>query len=448
VTIIVMDLLNTSFEDQVYARKGLLKYLGDSLDTHEPTAVFVLTRSGLKVIHDFTADPRVLVAAVNKVRGSTNQVAIPGEEQAQALDDISVNVESQALQQALTQQEINLASQQQRLAIVYTLEAMQQLARAFGGIPGRKSMVWATGGFPFSVSDTTFQLAAPGQSSLSDVMPLYERTWQALIDGNFAIYPVDVRGLIGPSIGSAQLRSSQMNNAFGMRRDNWERQDSIDTLKTFANETGGKAFVNSNDIAAGFLQAADDSAQYYIVAYYLDHSKKKLGWHKLGVKVKGEGLVVRARSGFLLTKSTEDWQSTKVTDMDMAVRSPVDYTEIPLRLRWTKFSPGKDAGHREVEYNVDLPAGTATVDAGDNNHARLEFVAAIRTAEGKLLHEPDLQVLDAHVKSENIDKVKTSGITYRNVLNVPPGEYNVRFVVRDGITGKMGSVAATLKVNP
>jgi len=323
---------------------------------------------------------------------------------------------------------------------------MQQLARGFGGLPGRKSVIWATGSFPFSVSDTTMQLAAPGQASFSDVMPMYERTWQLLNDGNMAIYAVDVRGLIGPSIGSAAVSSPTRFNPAAPDRAVWARQDSIEALRVFANETGGKAFFNSNDIAGGFRKAAEDSAQYYVLAYYLDHSKEKLGWHKLNVKVKTEGLVVRARSGFLLTKTTEDWKSTQVTDMDMAVHSPVDYTEIPLRLRWTKFGPGKDAGHREVEYFVDMPPGAAVVDANDDNHVRLEFVAAIRTPEGNDLQEPDLQLMDAHVKKENISKLETSGITYRNVLSVPPGEYNVRFVVRDGITGKMGSVGATLKV--
>jgi len=455
VTIIVLDLLNTEFIDQVYARKGLLDFLGNSVDATEPIAVFLLTRSGLKVVHDFTTDPQVLVEAVKRIKGAHDQVAVPVADQTRMSDaktmlfDSAVASDASALQSmtdAAKQAEISRNSQQQRLAIVYTLEAMQQLARAFGGLPGRKSVIWATGGFPFDVSDTTMQLAAPGQMSLQDVLPIYERTWQLLNDANIAIYAVDAKGLVGPSIGSAGLQSSRMNNPFAMAQDSWARLNSIDALRVFANETGGKAFFNSNDIAGGFQKAAEDSAQYYVLAYYLDHTKKKPGWHKLGVTVKGD-LTVRARSGFLLTKTTADWKSTQVTDMDMAVRSPIDYTEIPMRLRWTKIGPGKNGGSRSVEYYVDLPAGTATVDEQDDNHVRLEFVAAIRKPDGKDLQEPDLKVMDAHVKKENIATLSASGITYRNVIEVPPGEYNVRFVVRDGITGKMGSVGATLKVN-
>jgi VWFA-related protein len=446
VTIIVLDLLNTGFTDQVYARNGLVKFLSESLDSSEPIALFLLTRDGLKVVHDFTTDPKVLVAAIRRVKGSTNQVAVPEDQQTEMSDAMAVNTEAAALQSMMKQAETVRNSEQQRLAILYTLQAMQQLARAFGGVPGRKSVVWASGSFPFDVSDTTMEMALPGQASLADVLPLYERTWQELNDANLVLYPVDVRGLIGPQIGSAALSTSRSNNPFSMANESFQRQDTINALRIFADQTGGKAFVNTNDIAGSFQKAAADSSHYYILAYYMDHSKEKPGWHKLDVKVAGDHIKVRARSGFLLTKTTDDPNSTRLLDLDTAMNSPIDYTEIPLRLRWAKITPGKDAGHRDVEYFVDMPAGSATVDADDNNHMRLEFIALIKTPEGKPVDKPEAQVMDAHVKPENLQKLRSSGFTYRNILNVTPGEYLVRFVVRDGITGKMGSVGATLNV--
>ena len=69
-TIIVLDIVNTAFEDQAYARSELLKYLADSVHSHEPTALLTIGRSGMKVIHDFTTDPAVLEAALKKVKGS------------------------------------------------------------------------------------------------------------------------------------------------------------------------------------------------------------------------------------------------------------------------------------------------------------------------------------------------------------------------------------------
>ena len=73
-TLIVLDLINTPFLDQAYARKDLLKYLTQSVDQREPTALYTLTRSGIHVIHDFATDPRVLVAALHRVKGDTSQM--------------------------------------------------------------------------------------------------------------------------------------------------------------------------------------------------------------------------------------------------------------------------------------------------------------------------------------------------------------------------------------
>ncbi|HYX48459.1 MAG TPA: VWA domain-containing protein, partial [Ktedonobacteraceae bacterium] len=78
VTIIILDLLNTKFQDQKRVRDDLVKFLA-GLDATEPTALYVLTRNGLKVIHDFSTDPKILIAAVHKLKGSNDQISDNGE---------------------------------------------------------------------------------------------------------------------------------------------------------------------------------------------------------------------------------------------------------------------------------------------------------------------------------------------------------------------------------
>src|SRR5580658_1014567 len=80
VTLIVLDFINTPFAAQAYARQDLLKYPAQSVDQHEPTGLYTLTRSGIQVIHDFTTDPRVLVAALHKVKGDAYEMVDSPEE--------------------------------------------------------------------------------------------------------------------------------------------------------------------------------------------------------------------------------------------------------------------------------------------------------------------------------------------------------------------------------
>src|ERR1039458_4868424 len=152
ITLMVLDLLNTRFMDQAYARQDLLKYLTQSVDQREPTALYTLTRSGLHVIHDFTTDPRVLVAALHKVKGDAFQM-VDSETDVEALtgtaspdgsagvDPGAVQSESQKIQTMMEDSELNFQSFQQRLAITYTLQGMQQVAQALKGFPGRKSLI-------------------------------------------------------------------------------------------------------------------------------------------------------------------------------------------------------------------------------------------------------------------------------------------------------------------
>ncbi|HKM47354.1 MAG TPA: VWA domain-containing protein [Terriglobales bacterium] len=454
ITLIVLDLINTPFVDQAFARKDLLKYLTQSLDQREPTALYTLTRSGIHAVHDFTTDPRVLVAALHKVKGDTSQM-VDSPEDVESLtgtaspdgsagvDPGAVQTEAQQLQTMMEDAELNFQSFQQRLAITYTLEGMQQVAQALGGFPGRKSLIWAGGGFPFSVSDNTMQLAPAGRDSLTDVLPLYEHTWQLLNDAQIALYPVDVKGLQTVTMPSASVRNPGKNYGRNMTTRNLDTQG---TFETFASMTGGRAYYNSNDLVKGFRAAVNDSAQYYMLGYYLDRSKTKAGWRKLAVKVKRDHTEVRARSGFFVTNTTIDPGNSRNSDISSALQSPLDYTSLALLVRWDNVEPAKEPGKKRVHYEMHLAPDASLTDDADNNHVVLEFLALAKTPEGKAVDGPMGQKVDAHLTAEKLAAVRQIGLAYGGALDLAPGQYTVRFVVRDDLSGRIGSVAAPLKV--
>jgi VWFA-related protein len=457
ITLIVLDLINTPFMDQARARTDLLKYLTQSLtqtgDQREPTALYTLTRSGIHVVHDFTSDPRILVAALHKVKGDTSHI-VDSPEDVEAMtgtaspdgsagvDPGAVQTEAQQIQTMMEDAELNFKSFEQRLAIIYTLDGMQQVAQALGGFPGRKSLIWAGGGFPFNVSDNTMQLAPAGRDTLSDVLPLYEHTWQLLNNAQIALYPVDVKGLVVP-MASASIGRPGKNFSRNM---SYRQMDTQATLQTFAEMTGGRAYYNSNDLVRGFRDAVNDSAQYYMLGYYLDRSKTKAGWRKLKVKVAREHTEVRARDGFFVTNATVDPENSRNNDISSALQSPLDYTSLPLAARWDKIEPGKDPGKKHMNYQMHLQPDAALIDAADNNHIALDFVALVKTPDGKPVDQPTDQKFDTHLAPEKLSSIRQNGVGYRGFLDLAPGEYTVRFVVRDNLSGRTGSVAAPLKV--
>jgi VWFA-related protein len=474
-TLIVLDFINTPFAEQAFARQELLKYLEQSIDGREPTALYTLTRDGIHVIHNFTSDPRILAAALHQVRGDPYQM-VDSDEDVEAItgtatatpDDggnftggassassskesagskgsgqARVQATAARLQSILANAELNFQSFQQRLAITYTLNGLQQIAQAVSGIPGRKALIWASGGFPFSVSDTTMQLAPAGRDTLSDVMPMYERTWQLLNNAQIALYPVDVKGLEAVNIPSASLGNPGSN--FG-RHASWRQLDMQGTFEIFASTTGGRAYFNSNDLARGFREAVNDSSQYYIVGYYLDHSKAQPGWRKLAVKVKLGHTEVRSRSGFFVTSPTVDPEKTREDDISSALSSPLDYSSLALVARWGRIEPAKEPDKRYVVYKVHLSPDARIINEADNNHIDLEIVALALAPNGKRAGQPVGQKVDMHLTARKAAAIEQDGLQFTNVLDLAPGTYTVRFVVRDSLTGRTGSVGAPLKV--
>jgi VWFA-related protein len=464
VTIIVLDLINTPLMAQADARKELLNYLTQTVDQREPTGLYTLTRSGIRMIHDFTTDPRILIAALHMLKGEAYELvdspedveaitgtaspegsAYPGSPTAAPASHGSAGVasEAQRLQSMMEDSELNFQAFEQRIAITYTLDGMQEIAQALAGIPGRKSLIWATGGFPFNVSDNTMQLVPYGRDSLSDVLPMYEHTWQLLNEAQIALYSVDVKGLQVTTLPSASLRNPGKN----FRRSAvWRELDTQATFQTFASMTGGRVYFNSNDLAKGFRDAVNDSAEYYMLGYYLDRSTPKSGWRKLAVKVKRDHVEVRARSGFFVTEATTDPENARKADISLALQSPLDYTSLTLVTRWTKVEPGKEPGKKHVNYEMQLSPDAGVINQADNNRVVLDFVALAKTPEGKLAGPPMGQKVDVHLSPERLPKILQQGVVYRDALDLAPGEYTVRFVVRDDLSGRTGSVAAPLKV--
>jgi hypothetical protein len=380
-----------------------------------------------------------MVDSPEDVEGITGTASPDGSA---GVDPGAVQTEAQKIQTMMEDSELNFQSFEQRLAITYTLDGMQQVAQALAGFPGRKSLIWASGGFPFSVSDNTMQLAPAGRDSLTDVLPLYEHTWQLLNDAQISLYAVDVKGLqtLAPT---ASISNPGKNFSRNM---SWRNLDTQAALETFASMTGGRAYYNSNDLVKGFRDAVNDSAQYYMLGYYLDQSKTKSGWRKLAVKVKRQHIEVRARSGFFVTKATTDPENSRSSDISSALQSPLDYTSLALVARWNKTEPGKDPGKKHIIYEMHLAPDPALVDGADNNHVMLEFLAMAKTPEGKQVDHPTGQKIDTHLAPEKLAAIRQKGIGYNGTLDLAPGEYTVRFVVRDDLSGRVGSVAAPLKV--
>jgi VWFA-related protein len=179
--VMLLDVINTAFSDQAYARRQMLKFVQDQYKPGQRMAVYTLTGS-LNVLQDFTSDPQILNMALQRFHPEPQQFASAGRaitsvannptasSSTAALDasttpasDSSGAAESvrggsspvaqqvSAMEAALRSFEGAQVAYAKEQRTVLTLEALNSLTRILGGLPGRKNVIWVTGDIPISL---------------------------------------------------------------------------------------------------------------------------------------------------------------------------------------------------------------------------------------------------------------------------------------------------------
>lgn len=306
--IIALDTVNTPIDDQERARRQLISYLTGSVEPDSQYELVAVANNGLQILHDVTQDTAALVAALNTVG---NRFPTTNKEDQALLRKASgpdvgattsnMNLSSDAsTAQSLARGEQAYAQARQVDAAGSTLLAFQQIAEHVSKVPGRKSLVWVTGGFPFSIDPHSASVNV--EVSFAD----YQHTMHLLSSQMISVYPVDARGVLtlGPDATSSSINEGNALPNNSLPYESNRQRNILDTMRAFSEMTGGQAYLNRNNISEALRAAARDGSAYYLVSYPVDQSDRRQGWRKITVKVGNNR--VRARKGYLLTQVTAD----------------------------------------------------------------------------------------------------------------------------------------------
>ena len=351
-----------------------------------------------------------------------------------------IDFDSTALE-AFARGALPIANFAQMGAVSGTLGAFQQLAHQLSGIPGRKSLFWITGSFPFDIDDTG------GSISVGTSFDAYQRTMQLLNNANISLYPVDARGLVVVGEMDVTMKvSREMMHTIPeyMAGESKAHQKTLDTMRIFADTTGGKAYFNTNNLVGALSDAVSDGASYYMLSYALDTKNNRPGWRKLKVRVKDPGYRTRSRQGVFITQTTLDLSSSEGLDIREALTSPLDYTGMPLSVKLD--APVASGVKKKVGFSLLVPANAATVDTSDNDRLNLEIWYVVRNVKGEEVSH-NSKLYNLNLNAAYVAQLQTSGIGYSDTLELAPGQYGLRVVVRDNVTGKVGSVWAPVQVD-
>lgn len=455
--VVLMDALNTTAPHQAYVRDQMIKFLG-KMPQGRPVAVYTLG-SKLTLLQDFTSDPETLRDVVKKLKGNISPLLdnpAGGPEQELLPPGVADSgLLPAAMLQSMMQFEQERTSFQTDLRVTYTLSALNAIARSLSGYPGRKNLIWLSEAFPISI-DPNMELTGDVFAGTRNYGPQIAATADNLIDAEIAIYPVDARGLVTSSVFDAastgrdkfgrSMNGPRMGTAIS--NEAAQLQNVHGTMNDMAERTGGRAFYNRNDIDGVIGKSIDDGSTYYTLAYYPENKDWNGKFRKIQVKVNRPGVNLRHRLGYYAVdpKVFAEQNKNHQGILFGEALSPDSPVATGLRFDARVTQPSAQTQNKVlVEYALDAHAMSFDHQADGLQHAQVVCVVQAYNSKGKLI-KTEGGTITASLKPDTYSKVMRSGFPCKQLIELPPGSYLLRFGVRDDSTGLIGTANGKVTV--
>jgi VWFA-related protein len=442
VTMILLDLLNTPAQDQMYARDQLIKFL-EAKPKDERLALCILSSgaSNLTLVQGFTPDDALLLAAVRSKKGRPESPRWQGAgvEAANSVNTVGILAQGGrssgfgnllgALQGMQDLQHVEETDSRVNI----TTDSMIQLARYLSAIPGRKNLVWLSESFPIAIGiiESVNNTSADNRNYSEKLRHMTNM----LAESQVAVYPVDVRGLVAggfeasstgsmispppldPStVGTAKILTPTPQTPQGFGELD-ELVSERNTLADVAQATGGKAFFSVNDIRGAITTAIEQGSAYYALSYTSTNKIYNGKFRKIKVALaqKQKGYSLHYRQGYFAEP-----ENSKAPDADLA--------------RSTRMMAMQHASppSRQILFSATVvPAGKKTM-----NHAEIGEVIPVSSKKPILPPLVDVQhyAIDYLLDGSAVHFVPEQNGTYRSILTLMAASFNNQGTMLTGLS--------------
>ncbi len=424
VTVVLMDALNTPLAVQTYARSEILKAL-----------------AGVK------APDRVVVGVLGDHIRLLDYGTHGGE-------DVSLG---EWMTSGGSSGASNISTQ-----LRFTTEALVAASADVRHFAGRKNLVWVAGNYPVEVDHfgadgppgwqdnaTNFSAAAGSMNAPVANPTLVDRqvfrktfsaAMQALNFAALAVYEVDARGVADAASGPTATNTSRSAAARGSDASLVPR--GYGALHVLADDSGGRTSDGGNDIQKAIRVAIADAQVTYTLGYYPDVKSLDSQFHSLKVEVSRKDVDLHYRKGYVALPETGNAETQRSEAIREALVNPLSVDGIGLMGGLQKVDQPKPGGLRAT---VLISAADLELQQnGDHFDGELEVVLSPRSADGKDLGATR-QPLALKLPQAQYETVRQKGLTFSATLE-PTGEVaEVRAVVCDHASGRLGSLIMRVK---
>ncbi len=406
VNILLLDAIHSSPAEMIHTLQAASGYIS-AMPKGTKVAIFWLSESGLHLMQGFTSDPATLIRSLH------NTSIVVGSEQEHHTTDW------------------------------YTIDALNQIAAYVAGIKGRKNLLWFVIGMPVDLMrDGGYGWSQPGNQPpdmgmVHRLMDVYERFTAEQI----AVSPIDPVGVRTPSANGRPA-------ALG-----------LNTLKVeaVAEQTGGEAFYNTNDLKTAIAKAVDDQSHFYTLSYVPQNQKDDSRYHTIKVAVDQPNLHLVYRQGY---------NAERLPTPDAPAPGP-DLLKASMQ--------GDTPARTQILFDVGVwptpaPAGAPPVKSPKSKTVRYEVHFGFPSSQIAFLEDPDGNLngsLQFEIAAYNVDRKLVAHLSqtvklplfpvdydgflarpYRlnQQIDLPPGQLSLHVGILDNVSSKVGTLEIPLTV--
>jgi VWFA-related protein len=313
------------------------------------------------------------------------------------------------------------------------LEALRSVADKLSHVEEKKSLIYFSSGMDRTGIENQSELRA---------------ATNAAVRANLSIYTMDIRGLqalvAGGEAQNASIRGTSAYSGASTLNQYNSNFSTQETLVTLAGDTGGRAFLDSNDFSRVFTGVQQDTSIYYLLGYHSNNPARDGRYRRITVRVNRPGLKLDFRRGYYAPADfRHSTQEDRERQLEEELASDLPDTDLPVYLSpaYFRISDGKFY----VAVSLVVPGSQIPfTHNNDQDKATLDVIGMVSDPDNK---RPLGETRDTVKLSLNTSQlVQRKNVQYDTGFLLPPGKYHLKFVVRENQSGRLGSFETDLTV--
>jgi VWFA-related protein len=401
VTLLVLDELNTRFEDMSYSRNAMVKYLESQPPVlKQPTVLLLASNTRFQQLHDYTQNRDELIAQIKHHMPEYPAKMMAGRNGAVAVE---------------------------RMA--QSLASLEQIAQASMGTPGRKNVIWVGNGFPSA------DLVGLDVQTAATIEAAVKQCTDMLLAARITMYTIN------PTLNSTVTIDVQTPDDLTMAEteNGGEPFSGAVQFSNFAPATGGRSFLSRNDINNEIAEGIDQGNNYYTLSYSPTNSSEDAAkYRNIVIVMKDRNLHATTRNGYYpptaatqniaLTEPPKQATAELKMEISNAVNSAISYNGLDVKA----VKVGDQYVLRVKQSGLNWSSLSA-----DKEKTEVTVIAAWYTDKAKLMGHAGKELIATRPVST--DTQNAGDANFAMPVTLPPNVARLRFVVRDAVNGRIGT---------